>query len=87
MRLRKAFANGSSYNIKLSKTQLQKIGESGGFLDRLLWPLLKNRLPIMKNVLKPQAKIILVPLGLPAAESATDAAIHKKCLDLTVLWT
>ena len=35
----------------------------------------------MKNVLKPLAKIVLIPLGLTAAESATDAAIHKKCLD------
>ena len=41
-RLRKAFANGSSANIKLSKTQLHKIGQSGGFLGRLLGPLLKS---------------------------------------------
>ena len=36
--LRKAFANGSSANIKLSKTQMHKIGQSGGFLGRLLGP-------------------------------------------------
>ena len=35
-KLRIAFANGSSTNIKLSKSQLQKIGQSGGFLGRLL---------------------------------------------------
>ena len=52
-KLHKAFANDSSTNIKLSKTQLHKIGRSGGFLGRLLGPLLKIRLPLIKNVLKP----------------------------------
>ena len=32
----------------------------------------------MKNVLKPLAKSVLIPSGLTAAASATDAAIHKK---------
>ena len=32
----------------------------------------------MKNVLNPLAKSVLIPLGLTAATSATDAAIHKK---------
>ena len=32
----------------------------------------------MKNVLTPIAKIVLIPLGLTAATSATDAAIQKK---------
>ena len=41
-KLRKDFANGSSAKIKLSKTQLQKIGQSGGFLGRLLGILNKN---------------------------------------------
>ena len=54
-KLRKAFANNSSANIKLSKTQLHKIGQSGGFLGRLLGPLLQTGLPLMKNVLKPLA--------------------------------
>ena len=54
-RLRKAFANGSSANIKLSKTQLHKIGQSGGFLGRILGPLLKTGMPLIKNVLKPLA--------------------------------
>ena len=75
-RLRKAFANGSSANKKLSKTQLHKIGQSGGFLGGLLGPLLKT-LPLIGNILKPLAKSVLIPLGLTAA-SATDAAIHKK---------
>ena len=75
--LRKAFANNSSTDIKLSKTQLSKMIESGGFLGRLLGPLLKARLPLMKNVIKPLAKSILIPLGLTAAASAADAGIHK----------
>ena len=41
-RLRKAFANNSSSNIKLSKTQLNKTEQSGEFLSRLLGPLLKT---------------------------------------------
>ena len=41
-RFRKAFANGSSINMKLSKTQLHKIGESGGFSGRLLRSLVKT---------------------------------------------
>ena len=77
-RLRKAFANNSLANIKLSKTQLYKIQQSGGFLGRLPGPLLKNGLPLRKHVLKPLAKSVLIPLGLKAAASATDAAIHKK---------
>ena len=40
----KAFSNASSANIKLSKTQVHKIGQSGGFLGRLLGPLIKTEL-------------------------------------------
>ena len=79
-KLRKAFANGSSANIKLSKKQLHKIGQSRGFLGRLLGPLLKPGLPLIGNVLKPVAKSFLIPLELTAAASATDAASHKKGL-------
>ena len=50
----------------------------GGFLDRLLGPLLKTGPPIMKRVTQPLAKSVLIPLGLTAAVSATDAGIHKK---------
>ena len=77
LRLCKAFPNNSSANIRLSKTQLHKIGQSGGFLDRLLGPSLKNGLPLIKNVLKPLSKCILIPLGLAAAASAADATIHN----------
>ena len=57
---------------------MHKIGQSGGFLGRLLGPLLKTGLPLIGNILKSLAKSILIPLGLSAAASATDAAIHKK---------
>ena len=77
-RLCKAFANSSSANIKLSKTQLHKIGQPGEVLGRLLAPLLKTELPLIRNLLKPSAKSVLTPLGLTVAVSVTDAAIHKK---------
>ena len=74
----KAFANNLSADIKLSKTQLSKKIQSGGFLGRLLGLLLKTGLHLIKNVIKPLAKSALVPLGLTAAASAADAGIHKK---------
>ena len=51
--------------------------QSGGFLGRLLGPLLKTGLPLIKNVIKTLAKSVLVPLELTAAASAADAGIHK----------
>ena len=78
--LRKAFANHTSANIKLSKTQLSKMIQSGDFLGRLLGPLLRTGLPLTKSVIKPLAKSVLVPLVLTAATSAADAGIHKKIL-------
>ena len=75
--LRKAFENGSSANVKLSKTQLHKIGQLGRFLGRHLGQLLKTGLSLMKNVVKSLAKSVIIPLGLTAAASATDAAIEK----------
>ena len=74
----KAFVNNLSTDIKLSKTQLSKKIQSGGFLGRLLGLLLKTGLHLIKNVIKPLAKSALVPLGLTAAASAADAGIHKK---------
>ena len=76
--LRKAFANHLSTDIKLRKTQLSKMIESGGFLGRLLGPLLKTGLTLIKSVIKPLAKSVLIPLGLTAAASTSDAGIHKK---------
>ena len=76
--LRKAFANRSSTDIKLSKAQLSKMIQSGGFLGRLLGPLLKTGLSLIKIVIKPLAKSVLIPLGLIAAASAADRGILKK---------
>ena len=69
--IRKAFANHTSTNIKLSKAQLTKL-QKGGFF-RFLAPLLKSGFPLVKSVIKP-----LGMLGLTVAASATDAAINKK---------
>ena len=71
--LRKAFNNHTSAGIKFSKAQLTKM-QKGGFL-KLLMPLLKSRLPLLKSAVKPVGM-----LGLMAAASATDAAINKKIL-------
>ena len=84
----KAFANHLSTDIKLSKTQLSTMIQSGGFLGRLLGPLLKTGLSLMKNVIKPLAKSVLMPLGLTAAASAADTGINKKILgsgNMTIL--
>ena len=78
--LRTAFANYLSTDIKLSKTQLSKIEQSGEFLDRICGQLLKTESSLMKNVVKSYAKIVLIPLGLTAAASAADARMHKKLL-------
>ena len=78
--IRKAFANNSSIDIKLSKTQISKMIQLGGFRSRLLGPLLKTGLPLIKNVFKPLAKSVLIPLGLTEAGSAAHAAIHKRIL-------
>ena len=63
-----------STDIKLSKAQVTKIMQSGGFLGSLLsklaGPLMKVAIPLAKN--------ILAPLGITAAASAIDAGIQKK---------
>ena len=66
---------------------MHKIGQSGGFLGRLLGPLLKTGLPLMKNLLKPLAKRVLKPLFLTASASAANAAVHKRMFrsDFTTL--
>ena len=53
--IRKAISNNSSANIKFSKTQLSKMIQSGGFLGKLLGPLPRARLPLMKSVITPLA--------------------------------
>ena len=63
-----------STDLKLSKAQISKIIQSGGFLGSLLsklaGPLMKVAIPLAKNV--------LAPLGITAAASAIDAGIKKK---------
>ena len=77
-KLRNAFNNNMSTDIKLSKAQITKIIQSGGFLGSLLSKLAG---PLMK-VAVPLAKNILAPLGIITAASAIDAGIQKKYMDL-----
>ena len=71
---------GSSNYKKVTKIQISKIIKSGGFLARLLAPLLKVDLSLMKNVLQLLAKTVLIPLRLTAAASPPDAGIYKTVL-------
>ena len=57
---------------------MHEIGQSGGYLGRLLGPLLKTALSVKKNILKPLAKSVSIPSGLTAAASKTNAAIQKR---------
>ena len=74
--IRKAFAKNTSIDIKLSKTQLSKMIQSGGFLGALLGKLAG---PLMK-VAVPLAKNVLAPLGISAAMSAIGEVLKKRCL-------
>ena len=74
----KLFSEKSSTDTKSSKTPIPKMTQSRGFLGRLLGPVLKTELPLIKNVIKPLAKSVLIPIGFTAAASATDAGKHKK---------
>ena len=82
-KLGNAIENNTSTDIKLPKAQISKIIQSGGFLGKLLGPLLKTGLPLIKNLIKPLCKSVLIPLGLTAAASAADAGIQKK---ITWFW-
>ena len=73
-KLKNAFNNNMSIDIKVSKVQISKITQSGGFLGSLLSKLAG---PLMK-VAVPLAKNILAPLGITAASSAIDAVIQEK---------
>ena len=72
--------NNTSADLKLSKAQVSKIIQSGGFLGSLLskiaGPLMKIAIPLAKNV--------LAPLGITAAASAIDAGIPKKYMVLEI---
>ena len=73
-KLRNAINNNLATDIKLSKTQIKKIIQSGEFLGKLLSKLAG---PLMKVVM-PLAKNVLAPLGLTAAMSAIHGSIQKK---------
>ena len=72
-KLRNAIGNNISTDIKLCKAQISKVIQSGGFLGKLLGPLLKTVLLLLKSIRKP-----LGLLGLTAASSAIDAGVQKK---------
>ena len=74
--IRKAFAKNTSTDLKLSKTQLSKVIQSGGFLGNLLGKLTGQ----LMKVAMPLAKNVLASLGLTAAMSAIDESIKKRCL-------
>ena len=69
-KLRNNIEDNMSTDIKLSKVQILKIIQSGGFLGKLLGPLLKTGLPLLKSVIKP-----LGLLRLTSASSAIDAGV------------
>ena len=73
-KLRNAINNNLATDIKLSKAQIKKLIQSGGFLGKLLSKLVG---PLMK-VAMPLAKNVLAPLGLTAAMSAIDGSIQKR---------
>ena len=79
-KLKSAIESNMSTDITLSKAQISKIIQSGGCLGRLLGPFSKTGLPLIKNVIKPLAKSVLIPSRLTAAASAADAGIHSKIL-------
>ena len=71
-------ADENNFLHNLSNTQLSKIIQSNGFLCRLIVPLLIVGIPLMKNVLKPLAKCVLISLRLTALVSAVAAGVPKK---------
>ena len=73
-KLRNAFDNNMSTDLKVSRAQISKIIQSGGFLGSLLSKLAG----LLRKVAIPLAKNILAPLGITAAASAIDAGIQTK---------
>lgn len=78
--LLKSFTDKLSKYAELSRTQISIIIQSDKFLGRPLEPLTKVGLPLMRNILTPLAKSVLLPLGLTAAASTAEAGIHQKIL-------
>ena len=56
------------------------MAQLGGFLGRLFGPLLKTGLPLMRNVVKPLSKSVLIPLGLTTEATTANVGMHKKVL-------
>ena len=73
-KLRNAINNNLATDIKLSKAQIKKLMQSGGFLGKLLSKLAD---PLIKVAL-PLAKTVLAPLGLTAAMSTIDGSMKKR---------
>ena len=80
-KLRNTFNKNMSVGLKLSKAQISKIIQSGGFLGSLLSKLADS----LMKVAIPLAINVLTPLGLIAAASAVDAGIQKKYMVLVIL--
>ena len=82
-KLRNTFNNNMSTDLTLSKVQISKLIQSGGFLGSLLsklaGPLMKVAIPLAKNV--------LAPIGITTSTSAFDAEIHKKIHDSSRPWS
>ena len=76
----KGFADKSSTDTKLRKTQISKMIQSGELLGRFVDPLLNTGLLLMKNVIKPLAESVSIPLRLTAATLTADTGIHNKIL-------
>ena len=76
-KLRKAIENNISTDIKLSKAQISKIIQSGGFLSSLLSKLAG----LLMKVTVPLEKNILAPLGITVPASAIAAESQKKTHD------
>ena len=76
-KLRNAFNNNMSTDLKLSRAQISKIRQSreflGCLLSKLAGPLMKVAVPLAKNV--------LTPLGITAAASAINAGIQNEIHD------
>ena len=73
-KLRNALNNNSATNIKLSKAQIKKIIQSGGFLGKLLSKLAGQLMKVALTL----AKNVLAPLDLTAAMTAIDGSMQKK---------
>ena len=88
-KLLKDYTYDLSANMNSSKTHISKTTQLGGLLGRLLSLLIKVGWPLIENVIKPLAKIVLIPLALAVAVSAADSRIQKqaKISWLLIFWS